>query len=391
MDTTFPAAAIPTAGEADAIKKKLSENDLKKQLPERLLLWFDKSKRVLPWRENPTPYRVWISEIMLQQTRVEAVKPYFERFIAALPDIPALAECTEETLLKLWEGLGYYNRARNLKKAALCVVENGRRTLPETYEELIKLPGIGSYTAGAIASIAYGKRTPAVDGNVLRVLSRVLTYEKDVLSQEAKREMEAFVLNLLPKERPGDFNQALMELGAVVCVPNGSPNCESCPLQGLCGALKEDKISQLPVKAKKAKRRIEEKTVFLLQTDKKVALHKRDNKGLLAGLYEFPNAAGHLTQEEALKWVKEQGLEPIYIEPLEDARHIFSHVEWHMKAYGVLLSDWKEPAAERNSYLFIEPEETKTKYPIPAAFLAYTRYMKMELGYEQAKRQFKEA
>ena len=387
----FPAAAILTAEEADAIKKKLSEKDLKKQLQERLLLWFDKSKRVLPWRENPTPYRVWISEIMLQQTRVEAVRPYFERFIAALPDISALAECSEETLLKLWEGLGYYNRARNLKRAAICLVESSRRTLPETYEELIKLPGIGSYTAGAIASIAYGEQKPAVDGNVLRVLSRVLLYEKDVLSQKAKREMEDFVLDLLPKERPGDFNQALMELGAVVCVPNGSPNCESCPLQDLCGAFREDKISRFPVKAKKAKRKIEEKTVFLLQTDKKVALHKRDSRGLLAGLYEFPNTAGHLTQEEALKWVREQGLEPIYIEPLEDAKHIFSHVEWHMKAYGVLLSHWKEPTAVKNPYLFIEPEETKTSYPIPAAFLAYTRYMHMELGYEQAKRQFKEA
>ena len=368
-----------------------SEKDLKKQLQERLLLWFDKSKRVLPWRENPTPYRVWISEIMLQQTRVEAVKPYFERFIKALPDISALAECTEETLLKLWEGLGYYNRARNLKKAALCVVESGRKTLPETYEELIALPGIGSYTAGAIASIACGECFPAVDGNVLRVLSRVFLYEKDILSQKTKREMEALVRGLLPKKRPGDFNQALMELGAVVCVPNGSPNCEVCPLQSLCGALKENKIRELPVKAKKAKRKVEEKTVFLLQTDKKVALHKRDSKGLLAGLYEFPNAVGHLSQEEALKWVKEQGLEPIYIEPLEEAKHIFSHVEWHMKAYGVLLSGWKESAAKKNSYLFIEPEETKTKYPIPAAFLAYARYMNMELGYEQAKRQFKEA
>lgn len=362
-DTTFPAAVIPMEGEADAIKK---------QLQKELLLWFDKSKRVLPWRENPTPYRVWISEIMLQQTRVEAVKPYFERFITALPDISALAECKEETLLKLWEGLGFYNRARNLKRAALCVVESGRKTLPETYEELMKLPGIGSYTAGAIASIAYGACTPAVDGNVLRVLSRVFLYEKDVLSQRAKREMEDLVRGMLPKERPGDFNQALMELGAVVCVPNGSPDCESCPLQSLCGALKEDKISRLPVKAKKAKRRIEEKTVFLLQTDKKVALHKRDNKGLLAGLYEFPNAAGHLTQEEALKWVKEQGLEPIYIEPLEDAKHIFSHVEWHMSGYMIQVDTLTREEAD---LLFVEVEELKEKYPIPSAFAAYVKYM----------------
>ncbi len=375
---------------ADDKKTGLLETEAGGKLPELLLAWFDKSRRVLPWRNDPTPYRVWISEIMLQQTRVEAVKPYFERFIMALPDIFALAGCQEEQLLKLWEGLGYYNRARNLKKAAISIVEAGRDNLPDTYGELLELPGIGSYTAGAIASIAYGQAEPAVDGNVLRVLSRVFLYEKDVLSQKAKREMEDLVRVMIPKERPGDFNQALMELGAVVCVPNGSPDCRNCPLCTICGALKEDKISTLPVKAKKTKRRIEEKTVFLLREDKKVALRKRENSGLLAGLYEFPNTKGHLDKDEALAWVKAQGLEPVYIEPIEDARHIFSHVEWHMKAYAVLLSSWKEPAEKQSSYLFIEPEETKTRYPIPAAFLAYTRYMHMDLGYERARREFEE-
>lgn len=372
-------------------KTRMLEVETGRQLVEPLLAWFDKSRRVLPWRNKPTPYRVWISEIMLQQTRVEAVKPYFERFIEALPDICALAECKDETLLKLWEGLGYYNRARNLKKAALCVVESRKTALPETYEELLDLPGIGSYTAGAIASIAYGQAAPAVDGNVLRVLSRVFLYEKDVLSQKAKREMEDFVRAVIPKERPGDFNQALMELGAVVCVPSGSPDCKNCPLNGRCLAFKEDKTGQFPVKVKKTKRRIEERTVFLLQADKKIALHKREEAGLLAGLYEFPNTMGHLSKEKALEWVKAQGMEPVYIEPLEDAKHIFSHVEWRMKAYAVMLSGWKEPEEKEGSYLFIEPEETKTKYPIPAAFLAYTRYMHMELGYEKARREFEEA
>lgn len=367
------------------------ETETGKQLSALLLAWFDKSRRVLPWRNDPTPYRVWISEIMLQQTRVEAVKPYFERFIAALPDIRTLAECRDETLLKLWEGLGYYNRARNLKRAALCVIEEGRTTLPETYEKLLELPGIGSYTAGAVASIAYGQAEPAVDGNVLRVLSRVFLYDKDVLSQKAKREMEDFIRIVISKKRPGDFNQALMELGAVVCVPNGSPDCGKCPLNSLCLAYRQDKIGQFPVKIRKTKRRIEERTVFLLQADKRVALHKREEAGLLAGLYEFPSTEGHLTKEKALEWVKDQGLEPVYIEPLEDAKHIFSHVEWRMKAYAVLLSGWKEPAEKKCSYLFIEPEETKTKYPIPAAFLAYTRYMNMELGYEKARREFEEA
>lgn len=389
MAIILPAAAIPMEAEADVINMKetgILKIETGKQLSKLLLAWFDESRRVLPWRNDPTPYRVWISEIMLQQTRVEAVKPYFERFIAALPDVRALAECPEDQLLKLWEGLGYYNRARNLKKAARNVLESGRKTLPETYEELLNLPGIGSYTAGAVASIAYGQAEAAVDGNVLRVLSRVFLYEKDVLSQKAKREMEDFVRAVIPEERSGDFNQALMELGAVVCVPNGSPDCGNCPLKGLCLAHREDRTSQFPVKVKKAKRRIEERTVFLLQADKKVALHKREEAGLLAGLYEFPNTEGHLDKEKALEWVKARGLEPVYIEPLEDAKHIFSHVEWRMKAYAVLLSGWREPA----EYLFIEPEETKTKYPIPAAFLAYTRYMNMELGYEKARREFEE-
>ncbi len=370
---------------------------IKTELPKALLAWFDGNQRTLPWRSMPTPYRVWVSEIMLQQTRVEAVKPYFERFMEELPDISALAACEEERLLKLWEGLGYYNRVRNLQKAARMLVEAGKDSLPDNYEELCKLPGIGSYTAGAIASIAFGKIAPAVDGNVLRVLARVFLEDGDVLSQKVKRSMEELALSMIPETRPGDFNQALMELGAMVCVPNGRPDCEACPLQALCGANQEGRTSEFPVKAKKKARRVEKKTVFLLLADGKVALRKREEAGLLAGLYEFPNAEGHLGRKAALDWVKGQGLSPVHIERLEDAKHIFSHVEWHMKAYAVQLAGWREPSdgtvREKNKEkdapvcFFIEPEETRENYPIPAAFLAYTRYMNMELGYEKAQRQ----
>ena len=191
-----------------------------------LLAWYDKGRRILPWRESPTPYHVWVSEIMLQQTRVEAVKPYYDRFMQELPDIEALAKVDEEKLLKLWEGLGYYNRARNLKKSAEKIVIDYEGQMPDSYEELVKLTGIGSYTAGAIASIAFGKPYPAVDGNVLRILARLRLDERDILDAGVKRAVETELLQVIPKDRPGDFNQALMELGAVVCVPNGMPKCD---------------------------------------------------------------------------------------------------------------------------------------------------------------------
>lgn len=353
------------------------------ELVQRLLKWFDNNHRILPWRSEPTPYRVWISEIMLQQTRVEAVKPYFERFVSALPDIQTLADCPEEQLLKLWEGLGYYNRVRNLQKAAKVILEMGMDNLPEDYEELQKLPGIGSYTAGAISSIAFGKKAPAVDGNVLRVFSRVFLDYEDVLSQKTKKKMAALVLELIPMDRPGDFNQALMELGATVCVPNGMAKCKVCPLEKLCQANLLEKTMELPVKSGKKPRRIEKKTVFILLENEKVALHQRENKGLLAGLYEFPNTEGHLNAKEALAWAKEQGFEPLRIQRLEDAKHIFSHVEWRMRAYAIGVSGWKKNNIE--PYFFIKPEETKKHYPIPAAFLAYTRYMNMKIGYEKVR------
>ncbi len=240
-----------------------------------LLSWYKGHARMLPWRERPEPYRVWISEIMLQQTRVEAVKPYFARFMEAFPDVKALAEADDERLLKVWEGLGYYNRARNLKKAAGIMAESYGGQLPPSYEELMKLPGIGSYTAGAIASIAYGIRVPAVDGNVLRVISRILASREDILKASVKKKTEKDLMETMPEDRAGEFNQGLMEIGAMVCVPNGQPRCGQCPFSSLCLARKHGLLDSIPYKAQKKPRRVEERTVLLLEYDHEIAIEKR--------------------------------------------------------------------------------------------------------------------
>ena len=349
-------------------------------------------------------YYVWVSEIMLQQTRVEAVKPYFERFIRELPDVKALAECPEDKLLKLWEGLGYYNRVRNLKIAAQQIIDEYDGVLPSEYEELLKLKGIGPYTAGAIASIAYGKAVPAVDGNVLRVISRVTADDSDIMKQSVRNAMEKALFELMnnvkdvtlmhfTELKPEVFNQALMELGATVCLPNGAPRCEVCPWRDMCEARKQDRIAELPVKKKAKARRIEEKTIFIIKDGEQLALRKRAIKGLLAGMYELPNTEGYLTEEEALAYIKAQGYTPVRIQRVCDAKHIFSHVEWHMKGYVVFLQakefhgteEWTT-GAERvepidiAGWIFVNVEDTKESYAIPSAFVKYTEYLNMTIG-----------
>ena len=227
------------------------------EIVQPLISWYRQNKRILPWRDQKNAYYTWVSEIMLQQTRVEAVKPYFLRFIGELPDVKALAECPEEKLMKLWEGLGYYNRVRNMQTAAQNVVSEYSGILPASYEELLALKGIGSYTAGAIASIAYDIPVPAVDGNVLRVFSRITEDRQDIMKQSVRRQVEEKLLGIMPKEAPGDFNQALMELGAVVCVPNGPARCTECPVAAFCRAYHHGIVDELPVKAPKKKRTIE--------------------------------------------------------------------------------------------------------------------------------------
>lgn len=341
-----------------------------------LLEWYDGHARILPWRETPAPYRVWVSEIMLQQTRVEAVKPYFGRFIQALPTIQDLAEAPEDKLLKLWEGLGYYNRVRNMQKAAKILVEKYQGEMPQDYDSILALPGIGSYTAGAITSIAFGMRRPAVDGNVLRVLSRLEKSYDDILKQSVRKRFEKEILEVIPVERAGDFNQSLIELGAIVCVPNGTPKCMECPLAKLCAAHADGVELELPKKTPPARRKMEDITVLVLVSDNKAALHKREEKGLLAGLYELPNLKGHRSREEVLAFVKEQGLSPIRIQELPPAKHIFSHIEWHMAGYAVKVEEPQNGNLRTKEFFFAEKEEMERKYSIPSAFSAYMRYFR---------------
>lgn len=343
------------------------------EIVEPLLQWYRANKRILPWRDKHNAYYTWVSEIMLQQTRVEAVKPYFTRFIEELPTVEALADCPQEKLMKLWEGLGYYNRVRNMQEAAKTVTEKYNGQLPESYEELLSLKGIGSYTAGAIASIAYGIAVPAVDGNVLRVISRLMECNEDISKQSVKKKIETELAEIIPADCPGDFNQALMELGAVICVPGGPARCEECPWEKLCLAHLHGTENTLPVKAAKKARTIEERTVFVIQDGSSTAIRKRPPKGLLAGLYELPNTSGWLSSDEALAFVGEMGLEPLYIEELPPAKHIFSHIEWRMKAYRIRVSSLEN--SEDSGFLFTEKQQTDKRYAIPSAFGVYVSYM----------------
>ncbi|MDC7300601.1 A/G-specific adenine glycosylase [Agathobacter ruminis] len=339
--------------------------------------WFRANARELPWRELPSPYHVWISEIMLQQTRVEAVKPYYMRFMERLPDVQALANCPESVYLKLWEGLGYYSRVRNLHAAAEQIMEQFDGRLPASKEELLQLKGIGSYTAGAIASIAFGLPEPAVDGNVLRVLMRLMDCKWDIAAASTKKQVETLLADWLTLDgiRPGELNQALMELGALVCVPNGAPHCADCPWQASCRSCQNQTWDQIPVKTPKRPRRIEEKTVFVIQNQDGVFFHKRASKGLLAGLYEFPNVEGFCTQEEALEAVKSFGLRPIRIRPITDAKHIFTHIEWHMKGYAVMV----ELGEAGTDLLYVDVEQAQREFSIPSAFRAYKQYIGVEV------------
>lgn len=332
-----------------------------------LLAWYDAHARVLPWRDTPTPYRVWISEIMLQQTRVQTVIPYFERFIRALPDIKSLAGVTEETLLKLWEGLGYYSRARNLQTAARRLIAEHGGALPASYEKLLTLPGIGDYTAGAIASIAFGLPHAAVDGNVLRVISRLAASEADISQPRTKRMIRQAVEQILPREQAGAFNQALMELGATVCLASGAPVCKGCPLQKLCGAFTLGLTEALPLKEKKKARRVECRTVLVLTCGGKTALHKRGEGGLLSGLWELPNLAGHLPpQEAAAEAAARFGVRVKEIERLANAKHIFTHIEWHMIGYRVKAED-----CGGIGLLWVSDEQRRQAYALPSAFRPY--------------------
>lgn len=362
--------------------KREAEEDVLKVIPDLLISWYEGNKRVLPWRETPTPYRVWVSEIMLQQTRVEAVKPFYERFLRKLPNVQALAEADEESLLKLWEGLGYYNRVRNMQKAARTIMERHGGEMPDDYDALLALCGIGTYTAGAIASIAFGIPKPAVDGNVLRVLARVRGDERNVSDGKVKQAVEEELEGIMPKDRPGDFNQAMMELGAITCVPGGLPHCEECPLKGICKAHREGKELTFPRKEGKKPRRIESKTVLMIRDDNRFAIRKRPGKGLLAGMYEFPCLQGLASREEIIKYLADNGLKVLRILPAGESKHVFTHVEWHMNGFFVRVDELERGSAGEDSknWIFIEPGETLEKYPIPSAYETYAKKINVIRG-----------
>ena len=354
---------------ADTMQDKIGEETY---LAETVVEWYRAHKRELPWRKEPDAYRVWVSEIMLQQTRVEAVKSYYERFLRELPTVKELAEAEEDKLLKLWEGLGYYNRVRNMQKAAQQIMIDYHGVFPDTYEEILSLKGIGNYTAGAISAFAYGLPKPAVDGNVLRVISRLTGSREDIAKQSVRKRVEDMLEPIIPKDAASDFNQGLIELGAIVCVPNGEPKCGECPLSCFCEARRQGTVSEIPVKSRGKARRIEERTVFLFKDGKKLAIRKRPPKGLLASLYEFPNVQGSMSMEEAVAYSKGIGLMPVRMKALGNAKHIFSHIEWHMTGYEIIVDELER--TNEKGFLFIRAEEIGEEYPIPSAFEYYKRY-----------------
>lgn len=337
------------------MKNKTFQNDL--------LNWYDKHQRILPWRDHPIPYYVWISEIMLQQTRVETVIPYFNRFIETIPTIQALAKIKENKLLKLWEGLGYYNRARNLHKAAKLVVDKHEGVLPSTFDELIALPGIGEYTAGAILSIAFNKTYTAVDGNVLRVFARILEIFEDIKDKDIKKEIKEHVKSILPTTRNGDFNQALMEIGAKICLPNGAPLCEICPLKDYCQSYKHQSTHLIPKKRKKKQVPSENKTVLVIEYCDKFMIEQRPAKGLLASMFQFPILDGEYDIDQVKELYQTNNVSSIV-----SAKHVFTHKVWQMKGYHIKLD---EPI----DGLFVSLYDILENYSIPSAFKAFVKYI----------------
>lgn len=343
----------------------------------KLIQWYRENRRDLPWRKDKDPYHVWVSEIMLQQTRVEAVREYYLRFMKRLPSVADLAAASEETLLKLWQGLGYYNRIRNMHKAARTVTEELGGIFPQTYEEIKKLSGIGEYTAGAIASICFDRQVAAVDGNVLRVMSRLRNDDSDILNPGVKKQVGAYLSALYPEENCGDFTQGLIELGALICGPSGPPKCDICPVAEYCLGRELKTAVNLPVKAAKKERKKVKITVFVLEYKEKGrqteqeggkeflrlrAVSKRPETGLLAGLYQFPNEEGEMTASEAVSLAEEWGVKPLNLLRRTEYTHVFTHVEWEMTGY------YLEAGKMCPQFQWVSDEEMERDVPMPTAF-----------------------
>ena len=339
----------------------MKPNTLPTCLPELLEGWYEEHKRSLPWRQDRQPYHIWVSEIMLQQTRVEAVKGYYTRFLQRLPDIEALACCDDQQLHKLWEGLGYYSRVRNLKKAAQTIVDDYGGSFPKTHAEILALPGIGPYTAGAICSIAYDLPTPAVDGNVLRLVSRLWNDEAPIDTPAMKSRVTEALAAIYP-QKAGLFTQALMELGATVCGPDRLPDCDFCPCKDICLGHGQGHPERLPKKSPKREKRLEEKTVFILECQDRYALGRREDKSLLAGLWEFPNVEGSLSPQQALEQLEAWNLQPRDLEKIINRKHVFTHIIWQMQGvYARVEYPWEE-------FTWMTPEEIEEQAALPTAF-----------------------
>ena len=339
----------------------MSEYLLPAALPGALLPWYSENRRDLPWREDREPYHIWVSEIMLQQTRVEAVRGYYARFLENLPTVQDLADCDDDRLRKLWEGLGYYSRVRNLKKAAQVIMSQYGGSFPRTHTELLSLPGIGDYTAGAIGSIAFNLPTPAVDGNVLRVCSRLTDDPSPIDLPQTKQKVRTALAAIYPAEA-GEFTQSLMELGATLCGPNRKPDCENCPCQSVCLGHRNGTAEILPVKAPKKSRRQEDRTVFIVSCGDAYALRQRPNQGLLASLWEFPNVEGKLELNQALIAAEKMGLKPKNIYRQVERKHIFTHIQWNLRGY------YLEAAEKPEDFRWFTKEEIRNQAALPTAF-----------------------
>ncbi len=382
------------------------DRDSLEQIVNPLLDWYREHARVLPWRQDrnliksseggweevpdAVPYRVWVSEIMLQQTRVEAVIPYYERFMQYCPDIQSLAQTPEEQLLKLWEGLGYYSRARNLQKTAQIICRDYEGHFPRSYEEILRLPGIGPYTAGAIASIAFEAAEPAVDGNVLRVITRLMEDEGDIQDVQFRRQITDALRAVYPQQERGNFTQSIMELGAVVCVPNGNPKCGECPVCVFCGAYRSGTQLNYPVRKKKRARRIEEKTVLVLWHHGYIALNRRSKEGVLSGMWELPNIEGYCDEAAVTQWLLGHGIALERIEQIPDRKHIFTHIEWHMRCFLVECNVAAEDAEEgllteksdKSPFTWVSPEVLAQEIALPTAFKKVVRNLPIPPEYE---------
>ena len=353
---------------------------------DRLVSWYRENRRDLPWRKDRDPYGIWLSEIMLQQTRVEAVVSYYERFRRQYPDVESLAKADEETLLRLWEGLGYYSRVRNMKKCAQVLMERYNGALPKDKEEMMKLPGIGSYTAGAVLAIAYGLPEAAVDGNVLRVLSRLFAIRDDIRDPQLKKELEKTITDFYQNngisdpEYISDLTQALMELGATVCLPNGKPLCERCPFSSNCKACKENLTDVVPFRSRNRDRRIVDRTLFVIRHEDEFLLHRRPSKGLLAGMYEFIGIDRRLNREEVLNRLKDMGIEAKEISLLPSSRHVFTHLEWRMEAYEILVDEL--PEFDHREYILADRHQLQS-LAVPSAFRTYLNRYGLRKGNKQ--------